>query len=131
MTDGPLSVQRVGRVMIDGIVNPVTFAAQKPSEHFSHQSACSLTCTRTSSPGAHSPARLAASEGDGPLDIDAKFQALIKAAHDATLANASVPLTSGQFRGQPVTAVFFAEVYVTADWGRYMKKNYIQIVEIG
>ncbi len=41
-----------------------------------------------------------ASEGDGPLDIDAKFQALIKAAHEATKANASVPLTSGVLRGE-------------------------------
>ncbi|RPD63529.1 alpha/beta-hydrolase [Lentinus tigrinus ALCF2SS1-6] len=119
--------ERVGRVMLDGIVNPVTFATEKPSEHFSHQFASSdnvykglLTGCALAGPSGCP----AASEGDGPLDIDAKVQELIKAAHDATLVNASVPLTSGQFRVE-----FFAEMYATADWGRYMKENFTQIVE--
>ncbi len=42
----------------------------------------------------------AASEGDGPLDIDAKVQALLNTAHNAAKANASVPLTSGELRGE-------------------------------
>ena len=41
----------------------------------------------------------AASEGDGPLDIDAKVQGLLNAAYNATNAhNGSASLTSGQIR---------------------------------
>ena len=42
----------------------------------------------------------AASNGDSPDDIDVKFQALLKAAYDAKKVNASVPLTSGEIRGE-------------------------------
>ncbi len=40
----------------------------------------------------------AASDGDGPLEIDAKFQTLLTAAYDATKVKASVPVTSGNIR---------------------------------
>ncbi len=40
----------------------------------------------------------AASEGDGPLEINAKVQTLLTAAYDATKVNASVPVTSGNIR---------------------------------
>ena len=40
----------------------------------------------------------AALEGDGPLDIDAKIQGLLKTAYGATKVNRSAPLTSGQIR---------------------------------
>ena len=39
-----------------------------------------------------------ASEGDGPLDIDAKVQKLLNTAYNATKLNASVPITSGDIR---------------------------------
>ncbi len=42
----------------------------------------------------------AASEGDGPLDVDAKIQALLKTAYDAAHVNPSAPLTSGQIRSE-------------------------------
>lgn len=46
----------------------------------------------------------AASEGDSPLDVDAKFQALLKAAYDAAKANPAAPLTSGQSRRESLSA---------------------------
>ena len=49
----------------------------------------------------------AASEGDGPLDIDAKVQALLKTAYDATKLNASVPLTSGDIRSERYVLMLF------------------------
>lgn len=39
-----------------------------------------------------------AAEGDGPLDIDVKIKALIQAAYDATNADPSFPLSSGEIR---------------------------------
>ncbi len=43
----------------------------------------------------------AASEGDDPLEIDAKVQALLKTAYDATKDNSSVPMTPGDIRCEP------------------------------
>ncbi|RPD70224.1 hypothetical protein L226DRAFT_526084 [Lentinus tigrinus ALCF2SS1-7] len=57
----------------------------------------------------------AAAEGDGPLDIDAKVQALLKAAYDAEKANTSVPITSGQIRVQ-----LNGELYSPSDWSHFM-----------
>ena len=39
-----------------------------------------------------------ASDGDEPLDIDAKVQKLLNTAYNATKLNASVPITSGDIR---------------------------------
>ncbi len=44
----------------------------------------------------------ATSEGDGPLDIDTKVQALLKSAYDATKDNSSVPMTPGDIRCEPL-----------------------------
>ena len=41
-----------------------------------------------------------ASAGDSPLDVDSRVQTMLKAAHDAQRANASVPVTSGQLRSK-------------------------------
>ena len=41
-----------------------------------------------------------ASQGDTVSDIDAKVQQLLQMAHDATVKNTSVPISSGNIRGQ-------------------------------
>ena len=41
-----------------------------------------------------------ASEGQTPLDVNNNIQQLLQAAHDATRANSSVPITSGQIRSR-------------------------------
>ncbi|KAI0689860.1 alpha/beta-hydrolase [Cerioporus squamosus] len=120
--------ERVGKVIIDGILDSVGFATQKPSVNFAHQLATSDTVYKGLITGCAlaGPAGCpAASEGDGPLDIDAKFQTLLKAAHEATKANASVPLTSGLLR-----VLLFAEMYAPADWARFMKEDYPQWVQV-
>lgn len=41
-----------------------------------------------------------ASAGQTPLDVNNNMQQLLQAAHDATRANSSVPVTSGQIRSR-------------------------------
>ena len=115
-------MQRVGKVVIDGNVDPVAYATQKPStvrrRHGRYPLVTSLIWTHSNKlwseqllsadtvyKGLITGCALAgpagcpvASQGDGPLDIDAKFQALLKVARDATKANASVPLPLGVIR---------------------------------
>ncbi|KAI0686870.1 alpha/beta-hydrolase [Cerioporus squamosus] len=120
--------ERVGRMVIDGIVNPVTYATQKPSTLWSRQLLSSDTVYKGLITGCAlaGPAGCpAASEGDGPLDIDAKFQALLKAAHDATVANPSAPLSSGFIR-----VGLLQQLYGPEFWASFMKDNYTQVVEI-
>ncbi|RPD63532.1 alpha/beta-hydrolase, partial [Lentinus tigrinus ALCF2SS1-6] len=123
--------ERVGKVILNGIVNPVTFATQKPSVHFTDAlvSADAVYKGLITGCALAGPAGCAAAaEGDGPLDVDAKFQALIKAAHDATAraSNASsVPLSSGQIRVQLYNAM-----YTPAGWDGFMKANCTQYVEV-
>ncbi|TFK83373.1 alpha/beta-hydrolase [Polyporus arcularius HHB13444] len=120
--------ERVGKVVIDGILNPVGFGTQKPSAYFAAQLENSDTVYKGLITGCalSGPAGCPiASEGDGPLDIDSKFQALIKAAHEATKANASVPLTSGVLRVE-----LFAEMYAPADWSRFLNETFPQWQQI-
>ncbi|RDX55206.1 alpha/beta-hydrolase [Lentinus brumalis] len=120
--------ERVGKVVIDGVVNPVTWATQKPSILWSQQLLSSDTvykglitgCALTGPAGCP-----AASEGDGPLDIDAKFQALLTAAHDAAVANSSVLISSGILR-----VVLLNELYGPVLWDSFMKEGWTQAVEI-
>ncbi|KAI0807370.1 TAP-like protein-domain-containing protein [Fomes fomentarius] len=121
--------ERVGRVIIDGIINPQTFATQETSTVWDAQqyessdavykgfiTGCALTGPQNCA---------AASEGDGPLDIDAKFQALINAAHDATRKNTSVPLTSGQIR-----SALLDEMTIPTNWSTFINDFYPQAVSI-
>ncbi|TFK83377.1 alpha/beta-hydrolase [Polyporus arcularius HHB13444] len=120
--------ERVGRVIINGVPNPVTFATQKPSIYFAHQLVSADTIYKAMLTGcalAGPSACPAASEDDGPLDIDAKFQALLKAAHDAARAGSSVPLTSGQIR-----VALAGQMYAPAGWARFMNETYPQLVQI-
>ncbi|KAI0746904.1 TAP-like protein-domain-containing protein [Daedaleopsis nitida] len=121
--------ERVGRVLIDGIIDPATYATQETSTVWNaeqYESAddvykgmvtgCALTGPQNCA---------AASEGDGPLEVDAKFQALITAAHDATRKNASVPLTSAAIRQTLNDALF-----VPTNWSNFINDFYPQAVAI-
>ncbi|TFK83375.1 hypothetical protein K466DRAFT_655259 [Polyporus arcularius HHB13444] len=125
--------QRVGRVILDGVVDPIAFATQEPSQFWNVQmfssqlvSADSIYkalftgCALTGQSGC-----AAASEGDGPLEINAKVQTLLTAAYDATKVNASVPVTSGNIRLD-----LFNEMYTPTDWSNFMNEDYPQLVQI-
>ena len=84
-----------------------------------------------------------ASDGDGPLDIDAKVQKLLNTAYNATKLNASVPITSGDIRRKwyamtsaihstdPALAVqLFNEMYFPSDWSNLVNNVYPQVVQI-
>ncbi|KAI0806610.1 alpha/beta-hydrolase [Fomes fomentarius] len=121
--------ERVGRVIIDGIVNPETFATQETSTVWDSQQYESADTTYkgliTGCALAGPQGCPAASEGDGPLDIDSKFQALINAAHDATQKNTSVPLTSGHIRLDLLGAM-----YNPANWSTFMNDYYPWAVSV-
>ncbi|KAI0689861.1 alpha/beta-hydrolase [Cerioporus squamosus] len=120
--------ERVGRVILDAVLDPIAFATQDPALSFSNQlvsvdtiyKALITGCALTGPAGC-----AAASEGDGPLDIDAKVQALLNAAYNATKVNASVPITSGNIR-----AHLYVEMYSPADWSNLVNEDYPQIVQI-
>ncbi|RPD70275.1 alpha/beta-hydrolase [Lentinus tigrinus ALCF2SS1-7] len=120
--------ERVGRVVIDGVIDPLVFATQEPALSFRSQLISADTIYKALITGCalSGPSGCAAaSEGDGPLDIDAKFQALLKTAYDAAKLNASVPLTSGEIR-----ITLFGEMYSPTDWSNLVNEEYPQIVQI-
>ncbi|RPD55343.1 alpha/beta-hydrolase [Lentinus tigrinus ALCF2SS1-6] len=120
--------ERVGRVVLDGVFDPIVFATQEPSLSMPSQLISTDTIYKAIITGCalSGPSGCAAaSEGDGPLDIDAKLQALMKTAYDATKLNASVPMTSGAIRN-----VLFGEMYFPADWSNLMNEEYPQMVQI-
>ncbi|RPD70273.1 alpha/beta-hydrolase [Lentinus tigrinus ALCF2SS1-7] len=120
--------ERVGRVIIDGVIDPLAYATKELGLSFSSQLVSADTiykalitgCALTGPSGC-----AAASEGDGPLDIDAKFQSLLKTAYDAAKRNASVSLTSGEIR-----IALFGEMYSPTDWSNLVNEEYPQIVQI-
>ncbi|KAI0709173.1 alpha/beta-hydrolase, partial [Earliella scabrosa] len=120
--------ERIGRVILNAVIDPIYFATQEVSlASISNTFVSADTiykalitgCALTGPEGC-----AAASEGDGPLDIDAKIQALINAAHDTTQRNPSAPFSSGQLR-----AALFNETYSPPDWPRFMNEVYPQIVK--
>ncbi|RDX45240.1 alpha/beta-hydrolase [Lentinus brumalis] len=120
--------ERVGRVILDGVVDPIAFATQEPALTFLGQRASTDTVYKALITGcalAGPSGCAAAAEGDGLLDVDAKFQSLLKAAYDAAKANASVPLTSGDIRVQ-----LYGQMFTPASWSTFVNEGYPQLVQI-
>ncbi|KAI0747569.1 alpha/beta-hydrolase [Fomes fomentarius] len=119
---------RVGRVILNGVFDPMVYATQEMSTHWAQQvaSADSIYKALITGCALTGPKGCAiASEGDGPLDIDAKVQALIKAVADATRANASAPLTSGELRLQ-----LYNDMYFPGEWSNVVNDQYLEAVQI-
>ncbi|RPD63565.1 alpha/beta-hydrolase [Lentinus tigrinus ALCF2SS1-6] len=120
--------ERVGKVIIDGVLDPVLLATKEISTHFWHQlvsvdtiyKALITGCALTGPTGC-----AAASEGDGALDIDAKVQALLRTAYEAAKVNTSAPLTSGLIRTQS-----FFQMYTPPNWSSLMNEAYPEAVQI-
>ncbi|RPD63509.1 alpha/beta-hydrolase [Lentinus tigrinus ALCF2SS1-6] len=119
--------ERMGKVVIDGILNPVKYATQKPYALWSEQFLSTDTVYKGLITGCAlaGPAGCpAASDDDGPLDIDAKFQALIRGAYEATKANALAPIPLGLVR-----QVLLLQLYGPEGWSDFMTNNFTQAVE--
>ncbi|KAH9889039.1 alpha/beta-hydrolase [Cubamyces lactineus] len=119
---------RIGRVILDGVLDPVRFANYEISTHFLHYLVSVDTIYEALITGcalAGPAGCAAASTGDGPLDVDAKIQALLKAAYSAAKANSSAPLTSGQIRTD-----FFFDIYTPSNWSTLMNEGYPEAVQI-
>ncbi|RDX49113.1 alpha/beta-hydrolase [Lentinus brumalis] len=120
--------ERVGRVTLDGVFDPIAFATQETGSTFSSQRVSADTIYKALLTGCAltGPSGCAAtSEGDGPLDIDTKVQALLKSAYDATKDNSSVPMTPGDIR-----LALWGEMYFPVDWSNFVNEEYLQIVQI-
>ncbi|KAI0746902.1 alpha/beta-hydrolase [Daedaleopsis nitida] len=120
--------ERVGRVIINGVINPQTFATEETSTVWDakqYESADTIykgiitACALAGPQGC-----AAASEGDGPLDVDANFQALINGAHDAARKNASAPLTSSEIR-----AMLKSTMYQPITWSAFLNDFYPSAVK--
>ncbi|KAI0807357.1 alpha/beta-hydrolase [Fomes fomentarius] len=102
--------ERVGRVMVDGVVDPVIYSTEEIATHGAYffeaadtvYSGMITGCALAGPKGC-----VVAEEGDGPLEINTKFQALLEAAYQATLKNASAPISSGLIRLGLSTEVYF------------------------
>ncbi|KAI9058621.1 hypothetical protein FKP32DRAFT_1680355 [Trametes sanguinea] len=95
--------ERVGRVVLDGVVNPVYFATEETTSVWIKQTADTgkvyeglITGCALARPGGCA----IADQGDSAADIDSAIQALLQKAHDATRKNASVPVTSADILSQ-------------------------------
>ncbi|OJT03597.1 hypothetical protein TRAPUB_5773 [Trametes pubescens] len=106
---------RVGHVILDGVVDPVGFATLEAALAWSTQlvdddhafegfyTACALAGPQ------HCSIALA---GQSPAEVNDNIQMLLKTAHDATLGtNGPVPVTSGLIR-----ATMRPEIYFPAGW---------------
>ncbi|KAH9886641.1 alpha/beta-hydrolase [Cubamyces lactineus] len=118
--------ERVGRVILDGVVDPTFLATEETTAFFPKQlvdadkvydaliTACALS----------GPAGCAATaEGQTPADVNANVQALLQRAHDAARKNSSVPVTSADIRKQ-----LFAAVYFPAEWATFVNMSYPEAV---
>ncbi|KAI0698769.1 TAP-like protein-domain-containing protein [Earliella scabrosa] len=93
--------QRVGKIIVDGVVDAVSMSNQEIivgwSEHM--QDADRVYEGLVTGCALAGPEGCAIAEaGHSPADVHATLRNLLKVAHDATIADPAVPLTSGMLR---------------------------------
>ncbi|OJT07186.1 hypothetical protein TRAPUB_1958 [Trametes pubescens] len=100
--------ERVGRVIIDGIVDPTLLATQETATAFHELADADKTyegfltgCALAGPQGCP----IASAEGQTAADIDATIQALLKQAHDAARRNTSAPVTSEIIRDELLSVI--------------------------
>ncbi|TFK81912.1 alpha/beta-hydrolase [Polyporus arcularius HHB13444] len=118
--------ERVGRVILDSILEPTFFATQEVSTHWvPHQFVLADTVYQGFVTGcalAGPDGCAAASEAGGPADIDAKIQHILKALYEASTSNASTQMTSGQLRN-----TLYSLMGTPAQWSTFMNEVYPQL----
>ncbi|KAH9858204.1 TAP-like protein-domain-containing protein [Lenzites betulinus] len=108
-------VQRVGHVILDGVVDPVGFATEEIALAWSTQ----IVDDDHAFEGFYTGCALAGSEhcaiaaaGQSPLEVNDNIQALLQTAHDVTIrGSGSVPVTSGIIR-----STLRPEIYFPTGW---------------
>ncbi|KAM5541074.1 hypothetical protein V8D89_005385 [Ganoderma adspersum] len=121
---------RVGRIILDGVLDPQLFGSVELSLGWEHQlqnsddvydglvTGCALA----------GPTGCAiASEGQSPADVDKTIQTILGLAHDAARKNSSVPLTSGQLRTALYSFMYFPRLW--ANLTNIVLPEEFQIVE--
>ncbi|OSD00757.1 alpha/beta-hydrolase [Trametes coccinea BRFM310] len=118
--------ERVGHVLLDGVVNPVSLATQETPYVWDEEAADAdkvyeglVTGCALAGPQACTVAQ----QGDSAVDVDATIQALLKKAHDATRKNSSVSVTSAAIRSQIAGAL-----YSPAQWAALANTSYPEAV---
>ncbi|KAI0325960.1 alpha/beta-hydrolase [Cubamyces sp. BRFM 1775] len=118
--------ERVGRVILDGVVDPTFLAIEETTTFFPKQlvdadkvyDALVTACALSGPEGC-----AATTQGRTPADVDANFQALLQRAHDAARKNSSVAVTSADIRRQ-----LFAAIYSPSEWATFVNVSYPEAV---
>ncbi|PIL25656.1 hypothetical protein GSI_11406 [Ganoderma sinense ZZ0214-1] len=120
--------ERVGRVIIDGVVDPNVFhtpagflgwPAQLPNSDDVYKGLVT-GCALAGPDGC-----ALASTGDGPLDVNDHIQDIFNAAHSAEAANASSPITPGIVR----TQLFWPAIYIPSTWSNLTNATLPQVAQ--
>ncbi|KAI8996230.1 hypothetical protein BD414DRAFT_477175 [Trametes punicea] len=117
--------ERVGRVIVDGIINPTLLATEETSSFWLDQVADADKIYKAFVTGCalSGPSGCAvATEGQSAADVDDDIQTLIQEAHDAARRNSSVPVTPGYIHEQ-----LFLAMYFPGNWAPAANTTYPEI----
>nr|VWO96249.1 N/A [Ganoderma boninense] len=119
---------RVGRIILDGVIDPQLFGSVEISLGWQHQlhNADDIYDGLVTGCALAGPAGCSiASEGQSPTDVDNTIQTVLGLAHDAARKNSSVPLTSGQLR-----TALYAYMYWPAQWANVTNSLFPKVFQI-
>ncbi|KAI0331373.1 alpha/beta-hydrolase [Cubamyces sp. BRFM 1775] len=118
--------ERVGRVALDGVINPTFLAKEETTTIWPKLLADAdkvydafVTGCALSGPDGCA----IATEGQTPTDVDADIQELIQRAHDAARKNSSIPVTSTDIRLE-----LFGAMYFPVRWAPLANESYPEAV---
>ncbi|KAI0369592.1 alpha/beta-hydrolase [Pilatotrama ljubarskyi] len=118
--------ERVGRVVLDGVINPLLVATEETSMFWPQMLADADKVYQGFVTGCAlaGPSGCAIAQANqSAADVDATIQALLKRAHDAARVNSSVPVTSADIR-----SALFGAMYFPTEWPALANTMYPQIV---
>ncbi|KAI9058642.1 alpha/beta-hydrolase [Trametes sanguinea] len=118
--------ERVGRVVLDGVINAVSFATEETTSIWPIETADAgkvyeglITGCALAGPQGCAIAQ----QGDSAVEIDAAIEALLQNAHDATRKNSSVPVTSAD-----VLSLVAGALVSPATWADFTNTTYPETV---